>query len=439
MKRSLLWAAVAASLAFSSPPSWGGDDLSALRAEIEKLRREYEARIAALEERLARREAAQPQEATPPVPRATATAFNPQISLILSGTYANTQRDPENYRIEGFIPSGAEVGPGVRSFSLRESELALSANVDPYFRGELLAALADEGVEVENAFVDTLALPQGLSLRAGRFYSGVGYINERHPHAWDFVDAPLAQQAFLGTNFANDGLRLTWVAPTATYFVLGAEVGRGQNFPGAERNKNGIGGYTLFAKAGGDVGDSFSWLAGVGYRHDRPRERVFTLDGVDNAFGGRSRLWVASLVGKWAPDGNPAARNFKLQGEFYRRTEDGELTYDIGGSPNTDLYRARQSGAYLQGVYQFMPRWRMGLRLDRLDSGSLELAGNAGNLPGLAPFSPKRASAMLDYSPSEYSRLRLQFSRDEARRDEPDNQVMVQYTMSLGAHGAHRF
>jgi len=46
---------------------------------------------------------------------------------------------------------------------------------------------------------------------------------------------------------------------------------------------------------------------------------------------------------------------------------------------------------------------------------------------------------MLDWSPSEFSRLRLQFARDHSRQDATDNQVLLQYIMSLGAHGAHKF
>jgi hypothetical protein len=46
---------------------------------------------------------------------------------------------------------------------------------------------------------------------------------------------------------------------------------------------------------------------------------------------------------------------------------------------------------------------------------------------------------MIDFSPSEFSRFRLQFARDEARFNEADNQVFLQYIMSLGAHGAHKF
>ena len=45
---------------------------------------------------------------------------------------------------------------------------------------------------------------------------------------------------------------------------------------------------------------------------------------------------------------------------------------------------------------------------------------------------------MIDYSTSEFGRFRLQYNRDEARPD-PDNQFILQYTVSLGAHGAHQY
>jgi len=46
---------------------------------------------------------------------------------------------------------------------------------------------------------------------------------------------------------------------------------------------------------------------------------------------------------------------------------------------------------------------------------------------------------MLDYSPSEFSRLRAQFAKDQSRQGLKDNQFFVQYIMSLGAHGAHSY
>ena len=46
--------------------------------------------------------------------------------------------------------------------------------------------------------MQTTALGNGFTLKAGRFFSSIGYLNPQHAHAWDFVDAPLAYQALLG-------------------------------------------------------------------------------------------------------------------------------------------------------------------------------------------------------------------------------------------------
>jgi len=46
---------------------------------------------------------------------------------------------------------------------------------------------------------------------------------------------------------------------------------------------------------------------------------------------------------------------------------------------------------------------------------------------------------MADWTNSEFSRLRLQYNREELSGDQNDNQVILQYIMSLGAHAAHKF
>lgn len=105
----------------------------------------------------------------------------------------------------------------------------------------------------------------------------------------------------------------------------------------------------------------------------------------------------------------------------------------------TDGYRSRQSGWYLQGVYQFLPRWRVGARYDRLDSGSQTLGPGYAGVLATADSAPKRTSLMLDWSPSEFSRLRLQYAQDESLAGVSEDQWTLQYIMSLGAHGAHKF
>ncbi|MBX3618447.1 MAG: hypothetical protein KF891_00430 [Rhizobacter sp.] len=383
-----------------------------------------------------------------------ATAFNPAISLILNGTYANLSRDPATFRLQGFMPSGGEVGPGQRSFQLGESELTLAAAVDPSFDGRLTASITPENeVSVEEAWFERTGLVNGATLKGGRFLSGLGYLNSQHAHTWDFVDAPLAYQAFFGGPLKTDGLQLRWLAPTERFVELAGEVGSGSTFPGSSTSRNGAGVVALMAHLGDDIGDSASWRAGVSWLRHRASERLYddtdaTGTAVTNAFTGASRTWVLDAVYKWSPGGNPTQRNLKLQGEYFRRTEDGSLAFDTqsqAGGPLADSYRSTQSGWYVQGVYQFMPMWRAGARYDRLSPGSRRIGLvdtgtlTAADFPTLQDARPTRTSVMLDYSPSEFSRVRLQLASDRSRGTTTDHQVFVQYIMSLGAHAAHSF
>ncbi len=378
--------------------------------------------------------------------KARDNSFNPAISVILSGTYANLSRDPETWHLAGFVPAGEEAGPGSRGFSLAESEIGFRANIDSYMYGALTLAMTPENeAEVEEAFVQSTTLPHGLTLKAGRFFSGLGYLNEQHAHTWDFVDAPLAYAAFNGGQLKQEGAQLRWLAPTDQFIELGVEAGNGRNFPGSERSSNGLGSLAVTAHTGGDVGDSHNWRAGISWLRTQAKDRTWddsnlAGDAVSNAFTGTSRLWVLDGVWKWAPQGNAVNTSFKLQGEYFRRVESGELTYAVGDNlnENTDAYRTAQSGWYLQGVYQFAKGWRVGLRHDALDSGTRKLASNALNLD-TAQHAPKRDSVMLDWSPSEFQRWRLQVSQDRARADQRDTQVFLQYQMSLGAHSAHSY
>jgi hypothetical protein len=456
LRTTIVAAALAAAFALPAAAFAAEDaDLKAIREEIQSLKEGYESRIRQLEERLQAAEKAPPAAAAP-APRAASgpvasNAFNPAISLIVGGQYNNLQRDPETWRLGGFMPGGDEIGPGSRSFNLGESELTVSASIDPYFSGYfVLAATPENEVEVEEAYVQNSGTLPGVSIKVGRMLSGFGYLNEIHTHAWDFADAPLVHQAFFGGQLKEDGLQARWLAPTPIFTEIGVEAGRGANFPGTERNSNGLNSAMVFAHVGDDVGDSSSYRVGASYRVTKAQDRAFEdSDALGNpvtdAFTGDSKTWGVDFVWKWAPNGNPVERNFKFQAEYLQRREDGDLAFDTAGANLSDGYRSRQSGWYAQGVYQFVPRWRVGLRYDQLDSGSTRIglvdsgALAAADFPLLAAHDPRRATAMVDFSPSEFSRLRLQFARDEARPDEADNQVFLQYVMSLGAHGAHKF
>ena len=404
------------------------DELRSMREQIQQLEKRQQ----------------QAESTAQPAARSSAGegAFNPAISLILSGIYGSYSHDPE-VAITGFAMSPNDHGYS-RSFNLGESELGISANIDPQFRGVATFALeAGGGLGVENAYVQSSAMGNGFNLKMGRFFSGLGYLNEQHAHAWDFVDQPLVYRTFWDNQLGEDGLQLKWLAPADTFIELGAELGRGRGHPGTDRqDNNGAGATAVYAHLGDDIGASHSWRAGVSVYQTKRVDAAAEAFGVSNSFSGDSRTTGLDFVWKYAPSGNTSVTNFKLQGEYFQRRENGMLTFDtenVGAGIATDSYSVIQSGWYLQGVYQFIPRWRSGLRYDQLNSGNADVGALLSNVPASYHHTPTRTTLMFDYSPSEFSRLRLQLAQDNSREGLSDNLLFMQYVMSLGAHGGHRF
>lgn len=401
------------------------------------------------------------------------TNFNPDVSLILDGRYASYEDGSEEHagELEGFELAGEAAERPEEGFSLGHAELVISADVDDKFYGQMNIAIAeydgDTEVELEEAFVETTALNNGFKVKGGRFLSGIGYHNQQHAHAWDFIDAPLVYKGMWGQAYKDDGVRVSWVAPTDTFVEVGAEAFAGEFFPAGNDEKK-LGATTFFANVGGDFNESSSWQVGVSHHrsnlknrvveahshghgdehdhddhedehedeehhddeehadeddHDHEGEEHHAEEDHEESLTGKSHTTGISAVYKWAPNGNYKNKHFKLQGEYFIRNEEGEIAEE----DEVEKVDYDQSGFYVQGVYQFRPQWRTGLRYDSVKSDLDE-----------ENVDPKRYSATLEYVPSEFSRLRLQYSRDEST-EEAENQVFLQYTMSLGSHGAHSF
>lgn len=396
------------------------DQVEALEVRVRGL----EADIAALRQQPASAVAA-------PSPGAAASGasgnlFNPALSIILNGQYAYHSLDPGNYVRSGF-PLTGEAGPGAQGLSLGESEIALSANIDDKFYGQLIVAVGSEDGEdelgIEEAYIDTSALPRGLTLRAGRFLSNIGYLNNHHAHTDTFADRPLAYQAFLGNQYGDDGVQLRWVAPTDLFLELGGELLRGQGFPSGGAAHRGVGVYTVFAHTGGDVGIEHSWLAGLSVLNSR------TVAGEDG-FTGNGKLHLADLTWKWAPQGNIRDGGITVRSEYFFDDRDGEYMDPAGLLPNQS-WRGNRQGVYVEGIYRLSRQWETGYRYDRLWADK--------NGPYASDVDPDRHSVMLTWHNSEFSLVRLQLGHDKPDSTDTDNVVILQYQMALGAHGAHKF
>ena len=452
MKPLKLTLLIAAVLAPVSPIF--ADDLDDLKAEITQMRADYEQRINQLEQRLAATESSTIElndtiKNAPPAPIANSStsknSFNPAISMVLNGGFNQYQNNPADYALDGFALQG-EGELGKEGFSLGESELTLSANIDQALYGQATLAVHEhEGeteVEIEEAFIESLGLGNGLTARAGRFFAPIGYLNQRHAHAWNFADAPLIYRGLFGNQLSTDGLKLAYVLPTDQLFEVGATVGAGDSYPGGG-DHSGIGDWLIYAKTGGDIGIESSWEASMSHWQSNPEDREYSgghSHGAELAssalFNGDTDISNISLVYKWAKNGNFRQQNFSLIGEYFLLNEDGAITH----GDEFANYDGKQYGGYVEGIYQFNPQWRSGLRYDWVgsdhkasDNELLADAGLDGNYSN-----PQRSSVIVEYLPSEFSRIRAQVNYDQSYSDD-DLQLLLQYTVSLGAHGAHSY
>jgi len=467
-----------ATLGAASPAS-ADDDLAAVKREMQqmqqqydaalkRLQSQYEAQLKSMEKRVEAAEsaaadakaqagaaqqavttaqaapapaapAAAPQPAAPES-QASAAAFNPAIGAVINGTAMSSNHNPNNWRVPG-VMLGSDAKPPPRGFGLGESEINLNANADQaVFANLTLAFERDNTVGVEEGFLQPTALPYGFTVKAGRFFSGIGYLNEQHSHVWDFVDQPLPYMAFLNTQYDDEGVQVRWLAPTQMFLEFGGEALRGDAFPsgGSENHHLGLGAWSAFVHASDDIGDSGSYSVGLSNLWTTAKNRTTTNAlGSTDTFTGTDRTTILDGIYKWAPNGNFAQTYVKLESEFFVRREAG-LFYPPGGAPQGLRYSSDpQTGFYAQAIYQFMPQWRAGLRYDQLHAPNLGLAFAGTTLDDLGATS-RRYSSMIDYSPSEFSRFRLQYNLDRARPG-TDNQFILQYIVSLGAHGAHQY
>jgi uncharacterized coiled-coil protein SlyX len=405
--------------------------LQATRAEVEQIKAHQDTAIAAAQTAPAESAAiaAAPPQTAPA--GANGNAFNPAMSVVLNGAYAHGSLDPDRYYRAGFALGGGS-GPPAQGLSIAESEVALSANIDEKFYGQLiLTAQNDKGqdhIGVENAFIETTALPNGFGVRAGRFFSDIGYLNSHHAHTDNFYDRPLAYQAFLGSQYGDDGVQLRWLAPTPIFLEFGAEAFAGNNFPSGGAAHSGVGVYTGFVHAGGDIGDDTSWLAGLSTLHSKAK-------GAEDGFSGDSKLYLADGTLKWAPNGNLKDGGVTLRGEYFVDDRNGLYTapaeLQLGQSAFDQTWNGQRRGGYLEAVYRINRTWEAGYRYDKL------WADRTG--PYASEFDPSRNSVELSWLNSEFSLLRLQFSRDVPNPFNVDNILTLQYQVALGAHGAHAF
>ena len=424
-------------------------------------------------------------------------AFTPQVGAVLRGMFAS--HSAEESHIAGGFELGHESERAPEGFSLGHSELSLTSDVSDALRGAVVVGVGVHGQEtepeLEEAYIQTLpgsGLPQEVTLTAGRKLWSFGYLNERHAHEDDFADRPLSYRAFLDGAYNDDGLEVSLALPGALRTEVGGGLFRGddQPFGGSDNGRRAL---SAFARVGGDMGRDSSWGIGVsllsgridesggGHAHDHgemdaheddhdehdheedehdheedehdhedehddhedehddhdhedEHDEHDDHDHDDDAFssasffsdglfsGDRDLLGVDVRIA-WAPTGNAGQSELILQGEYLLQTDDGLFSLDDHAMP----FDGSSSGWYAQAVYKFAPEWRIGTRYSRLSPPGAAGAGH----------DPSALAIMGDWTTDDFGQVRLQYNRESLERGAEDNQVILQYTVSLGGHAGH--
>lgn len=450
--------------ASTAPP----DAATAVEAERRRaLEAEFAAALRRTDEGAPAPGATQPAAPGAPVTYSSATPsplrlLDLSFDLLGAGTYS-TAREADLRQLEA---GGHD--PKNRGFTLQNVELTFAGVVDPYLRGDAhIVLLIDESgetvIELEEAWLSTLDLPFHLRLEAGQFFTEFGRLNPTHPHSWDFVDQPVVSSRFFGPDgLRSPGVQLSWLAPLPFFaeVVLSAQNSQGEtvvSFRNAPEET--VAGRSLLERDVRGPADLL-YLARVRTSFDLA-EDLTLLGGLSALFGPNAtgtdthtRIYGADVYFKWRPLASNQGWPFLAwQTEALLRRYQAAPVLDpegADGAAGADVAElaARttldDAGLYSQLLWGFARPWVVGVRYDRARGERAAFgSGDGAYASSLDPLrdSRRRWSGVVSYYPSEFSKLRLQYSYDRAEflAAGDAHSVHAQFEILFGAHGAHQF
>lgn len=443
--------------------------IAEMRTEIRRMKEAHAAQLAALEARLSELEArqygsgadSQTADAQPPIEIdefapviATASTAAPMtapspampssgspMQIGLSGLFGVGTSSADNETLAGL--QGGAHDPAKIGFTVQNVELSIGATVDPYFdaQANIIFQIDADGetvVELEEAYFTTRALPYGLQLKGGQFFTEFGRQNMLHPHSWAFADQPIVLSRFFGGDgLRSQGLRASWLMPTDWYSEVSFAVQnpRGEtvsSFLSAPDEE--IGSHVLIDRDVGDFGDmlySARWMNGLDLSDELSANIGFSALWGPNASGTTTDTNIigSDLYVKWQSARSQKGFPFiSFHSEVLRRH------YEAGDIGDPSRETLKDWGMFSQALWGFRPGWVAGVRW--------EYAGAKGDT-SIDPFrdTRKRLSPSLTWYPTEYSKLRLQYNRDSFQFDpsRTADTLWLQFEFSLGSHTAHTF
>lgn len=385
-----------------------------------------------------------PQPAQPAPERKASGLFggsmftNPNLSFVLDTFYYGsnlTNDELVSRRIAGFATEPLDQRKG---FNVDSAELFFFSPIDPYLNLYANLPVSETGIEIEEAYVVTTSLPEGLQMKGGKFKSNISRLDAQHPHAWDFWDIALPYRAFLGNEGlgGEKGVQVTYLPALPFYVLIGAEALQGENdrLFGADAEA-GPHAFSFFVKASFDTSDYSTLYFGPAILFGKTKNTNI-VQGAE--VRGDSAVYGMEAVWKWKPTNKQA---LTIQGEYLLLDQSGDVTRTdpATGVMTIDKLKRKQDGYYIQGIYRFY-RWGIGARYDALNpfQNTFKIADAQREDIGGKPW---RATGSIEFNPSEFTRVRLQCSHDRSDTitARTNDEAILQFNFTIGAHPAHSF
>ena len=337
--------------------------------------------------------------------RSISRAFNPAISvngLFLGGWASSVDASNEL--------TGLNFENG---FNLQEAEFRFTSDVDPYFKADMTVAINREGdVELEEGFVTSNQLPgdimpRGLSLKMGKFFTEFGKHNLLHSHQFPFIDRPLISESVFGDEGLNEpaaGLNYLLPIPWFSEFTFQGMQGDNASLFVLSGDASPQGAFLGHWKNFFDLSDESTLEFGNSYVGGR------------NSGSGYSQAIGVDLTLKWIPLNRAQDRALIWQNEYIYSSIDQD-----------NRERSKTGGLYTSLQYRLSRLWWLQGRYDLLGA------------PNSGEGVDHKWTILAALVPSEFSALRLQYSRTQQEFGEDIDQILFQLNYTLGSHPAHKY
>jgi len=298
-----------------------------------------------------------------------------------------------------------------------EAEISLISVVDPYWTFTSNIVFTPDGVDPEEVWVRTTRIP-AVQLKLGQIRGTFGKHGMLHTHAFPFIQAPIMMANTIGDEgFKDPGLEASYLTPLPWFAELTGGVykavdqddehpldfgsTRHDNVPFLGHLKNQL---NLNDETTLELGGSFLQGHGVDDRRHL-------------AFG-------ADLTIRNVPAKASNRRGWILQSEYIQK--------DRGGTREGD-------GGYASLQYRLSQVWWAGIRGERARRSFTDFMVDDTGVQ--VPGAVTRGSANLQWAPSEFSYIRLEYShaKADAGIHPTDDRLMVQMSYTIGFHPAHAY